>query len=484
MNVLFIDIDTLRPDHMGCYGYHRNTTPNLDKVASDGVIFNKYYCSDAPCLPSRAALVSGKFGIRNGAVDHGGTCSDMRLNGEDRQFQNSYDLDSFNNLFKKAGYYTTSISTFADRHSAWWFNAKYNETYNVGGGGSESGEKVLPVALDWLDRNKDRENWFLHVHFWDPHTPYRVPEECGNPFENEPIPEWLTEDVFNEHLKHVGPHSANEISMFDDKEDPRFPRQPGKIANMKELKDLMDGYDCGIYYADYLIRKIIDKLKEQNIYEDTAIMITSDHGENMGELGIYSEHATADHATCNIPMIVKWPGGIKNHVDNSLHYNIDIVPTVADLLSLEQKKSWDGKSYAKAIKNGEDEGHEYLVISQMAHVCQRSARFGDWLYVRTYHDGYHLFDKEMLYNITNDPYETKDVKENYPEICAKGAKYILDWHDEMMMKSDSTIDPLWTVLSEGGPHHAKGRLEKYLERLEATGRNEGAQKLKEKYELV
>ena len=65
MKVLFVDIDTLRPDHMGCYGYERNTTPNMDEVAKNGVIFDNYYCSDAPCLPSRASLISGMFGIKN-----------------------------------------------------------------------------------------------------------------------------------------------------------------------------------------------------------------------------------------------------------------------------------------------------------------------------------------------------------------------------------------------------------------------------------
>ena len=66
MRILFIDIDTLRPDHMGCYGYSRNTTPNMDQVCREGIRFDQYYCSDAPCLPSRAALISGQFGIHNG----------------------------------------------------------------------------------------------------------------------------------------------------------------------------------------------------------------------------------------------------------------------------------------------------------------------------------------------------------------------------------------------------------------------------------
>ena len=184
MRVLFVDIDTLRPDHMGCYGYERNTTPNIDSVCADGVRFDNYYCSDAPCLPSRAALVSGMFGIRNGAVGHGGTAADRRLTGRDRGFSDPVDDGNFHNIFRRAGMHTVSVSTFAERHSSYWFDAGFNECYNVGGCGIESGEKVIPVALDWLNRNKDRDNWFLHVHLWDAHTPYRAPKSFGNPFED------------------------------------------------------------------------------------------------------------------------------------------------------------------------------------------------------------------------------------------------------------------------------------------------------------
>ena len=117
MRILFIDIDTLRPDHMGCYGYGRNTTPNLDEVAREGVRFENYYCSDAPCLPSRAALISGMFGIRNGAVGHGGTAADRRLTGADRDFQDAADTQNLTHVFRRAGLHTVSFSTFAERHS-------------------------------------------------------------------------------------------------------------------------------------------------------------------------------------------------------------------------------------------------------------------------------------------------------------------------------------------------------------------------------
>ncbi|MCR5155312.1 MAG: sulfatase-like hydrolase/transferase [Butyrivibrio sp.] len=484
MKVLFVDIDTLRPDHMGCYGYYRNTTPRMDSVAEEGTHFERYYCSDAPCLPSRASLISGMFGIKHGAVGHGGTAGDRRLYGRDRDFRDPIDSGNFNNIFRKAGMYTASVSTFPERHSSFWFTAGFNEVFNEGEGGGESGEKVIPYVLNWLDNNAtSRKDWFLHVHLWDPHTPYRAPAEFGNPFEDDDMSGcWIDEETFARHQKAVGPHTLNELNMYDDHESDMYPRNPGRADDMAGLKRIMDGYDCGVAYTDLLVGQIIDKLKELSIYDDTAIIITSDHGENFGELGIYAEHGTADHACCNIPLIVKWPGIKKGHVDRDLHYSLDLLPTLCDLLSVEKSHHWDGVSFAPALTEGASCGRESLVISQMAHVCQRSAVFGDWLYMRTYHDGYHLFDREMLYNLKEDIHEQKDVKDKHPEICAKGAKIILDWQDDAMSTSRYTEDPMWTVLAEGGPFHARGHFEEYHDRLVKTGRQEAADLLARKEE--
>ncbi len=481
MRVLFIDIDTLRPDHMGCYGYHRNTTPNIDKIAEAGTRFTNYYTSDAPCLPSRAALISGMFGFRNGVVGHGGTAADRRLTGEARGFTDNVDDGCFHNIFRKAGLHTVSISSFPERHSAWWFNAGLNETYNVGKFGLESGEEVIPVAIDWLNRKGAEDDWYLHVHLWDPHTPYRAPENFGDPFKDEPIVDWITDDVFKHHQKHVGPHSIMETGMYSDDLGGDFPRQPGMCQTKEELAQFLNGYDTGILYSDFLIGQIIDKLKKMNIYENTAIIITSDHGENMGELGIYAEHGTADHATCHIPMIIKWPGMQKNAVDDGLHYNLDLLPTLANIMNVKKEEYWDGESFSESLRIGENQGRPHLIISQNAHVCQRSARFDDWLYIRTYHDGYHLFEKEMLFNLKDDPYEQKNRSSEKAEVCEKAAKIILDWQDDQMMKDPTNRDPMWTVMSEGGPEHSKTNLNAYLLRLEATGRSEGAQILRNRY---
>ncbi len=486
MRILMFDIDTLRPDHLGCYGYKRNTSPTIDSIAKEGVTFTNYFCPNAPCLPSRASLLSGQYGIRTGVVGHGGTSADMRLQGETRGFTSDFSEHNLFMQFRNNDMHTVSFSSFPERHSSWWFNSGLNECHNNGKRGHESAEVITPKVLDWIEKNGEQDNWFMHVHYWDPHTPYRAPADFGNPFENEPLSnDWITKEVFDEHLLHIGPHSVNEISMWDSNPNPEYPRHPGSLSSHLDAKKFIDEYDCGIKYTDDNIKQIVDLIKAKGLYtDDLAIIITSDHGENMGELGIYGEHGTADAATCKIPMIIKWPNAKKGTTYDGLHDNVDLLPTIRELLSpteIEERYEYDGVSYASSLLSDEDNSKENLVLTQCAHVCQRSAIFDNYLYIRTIHGGYHTFPKEMLFDIKNDPFEQNNIAKSHPELCAKGAKIILDWTDEMMEKSSFDADPLWTVMRENGPQHCKDELALYLERIRGTNREFGIEKLAEIY---
>jgi len=482
MRILYLDLDTLRPDHLGCYGYHRNTSPNIDSIAKDSVRFNNYYCSDAPCLPSRNALMTGRFGIHTGVVGHGGTAADMRREGSPRDFQDTLVSSSLPGFLRSQGMRTVLISPFAERHSCWQFYAGFNEMYNTGRCGGESAEQISPTALDWIERNAESDNWYLHVNFWDAHTPYRAPQSFGEPFADEPIPDWITDDILKEHIAHVGPHSAREINMYNDNENPNTPRHPGHVLDRKGLEKIFNGYDTGILYMDTYIGKILDALKSKGVYDDMCIIVSADHAENIGELGLYSEHATADYVNCRIPLLVKWQNG-KRGTDDGLHYNVDLLPTLASLFGAKKKEQWDGDSFADSITDYADkaEKREYLVLSQCAHLCQRGVRFGDWIYLRTYHDGYHLYPKEMLFNIKDDPHEQYNLAETEKDICRQAVYYLAEWHDEMMMTMRDDIDPLWTVIREGGPYHARGHLKQYCEWLEKTDRADGAAELKRRH---
>ena len=484
MRILYIDIDTLRPDHLGCYGYHRNTSPNLDRIAAEGVRFDNCFCSDAPCLPSRAALASGRFGIHTGVVGHGGTAADLRLEGAARGFRRADDRHFLAGMLKRAGLRTVTVSPFAERHSAWWWYTGFNEMYNPANkGGNELADDLTPTILDWIGRNGESDNWFLHFNYWDPHMVYRTPAEFGNPFEKKPLPAWLTEDVLARHRRLAGPHGAREIAMWDDRTWPEHPRQPGELKDMADVRKVIDGYDCGIAYADRHVGFVLDALEKRGVLDETVIIVSSDHGECQGELGIYGEHGTADQITHRIPLIIRWPGMKAGSADTGFHYNLDLLPTLAALLGVEPSPRWDGASFAGALRDGTDCGRSELVLSQCCHVCQRSVRFGPWLWMRTWHDGFRLLPPEMLFNIDEDPHEQTDLAEKRPDVCREAAHRYLAWHGKMMgsMPYPYDTDPLWTVMKEGGPLHARGMLPQYIERLKATDRGEAAEELRKRH---
>lgn len=499
MRILYIDIDSLRADHLGCYGYHRQTSPAIDAIAREGVLFERCYTPDAPCLPSRTALYSGCFGIQTGVVGHGGTAAQPKIEGTGRGFRDRFDEQGLARQLQKLGFHTAMVSPFGQRHAAWHFYAGFHEIHNTGQGGMESAEVVQPVVDKWLADHATDDNWFLHINYWDPHTPYRVPSEEGNYFANDPLPAWLEDpEVIRRHNALPGPHTSLDIDMYTGDGNSEFPRQPGAITDATTMRRMIDGYDCGVRFADKQIAKVVAALKAAGIYDETAIIVSSDHGENQGELGIYGEHGTADETTCRVPLVIKWPGGASGVNNGKFHYNIDLGPTLMDLLGGESQPIWDGESFASAVVDGADTGRDEVIISQCAHVCQRSVRWENWLYMRTYHDGFHLFPDEMLFDLASDPHEQKNLAGQHPELCREGLWRLSRWHDAQMKKMALTasdiVDPLWTVFREGGPFHARmtlpghpgGRdgVEKYLSRLEQTGRADSAVELRKKHAVL
>ncbi|MGC9454597.1 MAG: sulfatase family protein [Phycisphaerae bacterium] len=474
MRILYFDIDTLRPDHLGCYGYHRNTSPNIDAIASEGVRFDECHVSDAPCLPSRASMFTGMFGIHSGIVGHGGSAADIRPVGMERSFSTMAQRPGFIWQLRQAGLYPVSFSPFAERHSAWWFHEGWREFVNPGKGGGERADEVVPAAIDWLKRHGSQDNWFCHINIWDPHTPYRAPEDFGNPFADEPLEDWYTEEILRRQWDDFGPGTPQEPAGDMGRES-SHPRQPSTIESMDDYKRWVDGYDCGIRYADEWFGKVLRTLEDLGVLDETVILITSDHGEQMGELNVIGDHATADRATCRVPMIVRFPGLPGGRADASLHYQNDIAATLVELAGSEVPAHWDGRSFADAFRSGESQGRDVVVSGQCCWSCQRSVRWDNWLFIRSYHTGLKHYGERMLFNVADDPHELHDLSSERPELADHGQALLERWTAEMMATAVSASDPMWLVMREGGPFHTRGdRTAAYIERLRQTGREHHA----------
>lgn len=478
MNIIYVDVDALRPDHLGCYGYHRNTSPNIDSLAERGVRFDNYYASDAPCAPSRSAMFSSRYGIHNGVVNHGGIAGDKRPIGEDRPFNNHHQsYQAWVDQMRFSGFHTAMISPFPGRHTAWHVQEGFLETHDTGKHAGETADDVFAAALDWLKQNgTSKENWFLYVNFWDPHTPYRTPESYGNPFKDEPASPWLTQAIIDQQKKSFGPMSARNVPAGN-----QWEGLPETIETPHDFKRWIDGYDTAIRYVDDQIGNILNTLEEQGFLDETMIILTADHGENQGELNVYGDHQTADYVTSRIPCVIAGPGVVQNHVDQDFHYQIDIGPTLVNMVGSKQRGKRDGQSFLPVLTTGEQAGRGYLVLSQAAWSCQRSVRFDNWIMIRTYHDGLKDYPDIMLFDVEKDPHETTNVAQGNPAIVGQAMMLLDQWYAEQMVTSDYPIDPMWQVIHEGGPYHTRGDLDKQLHQLNENEEFEAANRLEARH---
>jgi arylsulfatase A-like enzyme len=179
-----------------------------------------------------------------------------------------------------------------------------------------------------------------------------------------------------------------------------------------------------------------------------------------------------------VPLIVHWPGLTDTpRVDGTLHYQYDWAATLVELLGGEVPPNWDGRPFTVGLRSGEHRGREYLVTSQQAHVCQRGVRFDRYICLRTYHDGYKQLDPVMLFDLSADPHEQRNLADERPEVVHEAMDYLAGWYHHMAVTSRYDTDPMMTVLREGGPFHTRGELPGYLRRLRETGRAHHAAEL-------
>jgi arylsulfatase A-like enzyme len=327
-NVILLVIDTLRADALGCYGYERPTSPNIDALAGSGTLFRSASSPAAWTKPSTATLLTGLHPSRHGALHHG---SRLRLpEGEtalaeefraaglataafvtNPNIKRVFEFDrGFQEFFDSPVEDTVSLAALRDsasgqlliRLSRHQFNWKYeNDVFSMN-------EHVFA----WLERNAD-QRFFLYLHYIDPHAPYAPPE----PFRSE-----FVQDhgfvVHNERKRKVG-------------------------------RDLYDGevraFDAGF-------GELLARLEEHSILDDTLIAITSDHGEEWYEFGIVGHGTSLYEPVIGVPMILAGPGVPAGRVVPEPVQTLDLPATLLDLAGLGKQALGDGMSFAPWLDPG------------------------------------------------------------------------------------------------------------------------------------
>ena len=298
-NVILIVVDTLRTDHMGAYGYNRNTTPYIDKFKKDSMLFKNAISASPWTIPSLGCLFTSMhptvLGYRGKPI---------RLN--------EYFL-TLAEVFKGNKYTTGGIVSSAFASSRLGFGQGFDsyDEENAQGHGYISSPSLTEKAVSFLESHK-QENFFLFLHYFDPHYDYVLHED---------------------------------YDYFPDYEGPLFSRQPlireiRKIASSLSPDDiayLQALYDSEVNFTDKHLGILFAKLKELGLYDDALIIFTSDHGEEFCERGDYwIGHSTKLYQELiHVPLIIKLPGNSSQKTVEDYVGLIDLMPTLVDSLGLK-----------------------------------------------------------------------------------------------------------------------------------------------------
>tara|TARA_B100001093_G_scaffold206444_1_gene198433 strand:+ start:1194 stop:2600 length:1407 start_codon:yes stop_codon:yes gene_type:complete len=424
-NVLFLMSDEHDPKVLGCYGDSLIESTHLDQLAKQGHLFSSAYCQNPICVPSRASIVTGRFPSKVGVFGNAAE-KEKKINGEPV---------TLGNVFRDAGYRTEWLGKehWGGDNEGLGFgqkNVAVNRDIKASKKFRSLRKKVgrLPQNADIYDfstdldedsivadhaiqflSNESEQPFFLGVSFRKPHFPFLVHNKYYDAYKDKvPLPrvtQGMIDDLPTQNLKHREKYKVHEMSD----------------SQTQKARDIYYGM---IGFIDDQVGRILSKLDECGLREDTIIVYISDHGEMAGEHGLWYKNAFYE-ASAAVPMIWSYPKVLDQNKKHSAHTMLlDVFPTLCDLCSISKPDVLEGKSLLPILKGNED-GAERVAISETysnPKVPGRMVRKKDFKYI------YFTDGKRQLFNISKDPAEEfnlvknpeyKEIVHELHEICLK-----------------------------------------------------------------
>jgi arylsulfatase A-like enzyme len=414
-NVLLISIDTLRKDHCSIYDYSRDTTPNLRRLAEQGAKFDLAYSACSSTAPSHASMFTSLYPpahqvLRNGytlAQEYNTLAEHLSSVG----YQTAACVSSFV-LHPKFGLAQGFTFYDADFKAA---NQSITRKYYPGQPDviDQRANATTQKAIDWLKNKRNPESpFYMFLHYFDPHDPYDPPEPFRSKF----------------------PSQKNEPNYLE--------KLLSKIQDDKSLylEKIIRRYDGELAFTDHEIGKVFEALKHLGLEEDTLVVLTSDHGEGLGQHNLVGHSINIYEEAVRVPLLFRWP----NHIPKGLELSspvegVDIMPTILDLIGVNQEGlSLHGQSMASALLGGSESDKDRPV-----HLFREyyTGRYNQGLYEKTFHKGNkfairkgkwkYIEGKEEnskeLFDLSSDPQELENIDTKFPKKASELSAELENW---------------------------------------------------------
>ena len=378
--IILISIDTLRPDHLGCYGYSRRTSPAVDGLAEDGILFRTAIAQAPSTLPSHASILTARIPRHHGAF-HSALARLSRT------------VPTLAEVLSEYGYRTMALHGGGQLAEVFGLDRGFDGYEQVRG---DDFRYCVNGAIRWI-QNLGNEPFFLFLHTYETHVPYRAGKRILDKFEPEytgTLPDTITMDILDQY------------------------NFKGREINDQDLNHIVNAYDAAIFNMDRSLRRFIRFLKDEGVYDRSLIIFTSDHGEEFLERSKVGYHChTVYDELIRVPLIMKLPGGDQGSVIIPEQVrSIDIMPTILDYLRIPHPSSLDGVGLIPRLTGNREAEYETNGMSRYA-VSERDDLNGEHriMSIRTNNDKLYVIKKNgtivrrFLFDLGTDISETRNI---------------------------------------------------------------------------
>lgn len=405
-NIILVTIDALRPDHMSCYNYQRNTTPFIDKLAKEGIIFTQAISNASWTVPSMPSMFTSTYPHVHRVYTHG-----QRIDPT---------IPTLAEMLKAKGYVTKAV-----------LNRGFKDIKGIERGFDVfyftfTATDMTQMAKKWLAEEK-KEPFFLWLHYNDVHGPYNPPP----PYDKIYLGKLSDEEVKNEYFWVKSPYSMP-IQVAENR------------LTHKDLEYYISQYDGAIRFIDEQIKELYISLELLALSKNTVFIITADHGESLGEHKNYFCHGALYDEVLNIPLIIRYDTLFpKVSRINDQVQSIDILPTILDIVGVRKNKYIKGESLLPLIKGEERKRDSYVFLEHIRpdrNFIQLAIRTKNWKLIQEMD----LTGKNKifeLYDLRNDKKELFNIAGVNNKIFKILKEKIDDWDKVVMSTVKSFIAP-------------------------------------------
>jgi len=430
MNVIWFVVDTLRADHLSCYGYFRKTTPNIDRLAEEGILFENSYASAIATGPGFTSLFTGLAAINHGFYLTPWNVPNAPLL-DDRiptlpeliQARGDYTTAAFDNLMNFRSHMKQFARGFefyinVTRSPAWLHHYVIADEVN---------HRLLP----WLEEHGD-EQFFVFVHYWDPHTPYNMPDKFRGKFDRR-SGDLVTRKAPDGYEYVPGWGLADRLPEGDDRLS-------------------IDFYDDEVFYTDYSIGLVREKLEELGLLEETVIIVTSDHGEDLDLHGLWG-HGTLHNTTILVPLVIRDPKYLQpGQKVTEFAQHADNLPTILEYFPQQERSAFERVTSSERMPEIPEsfDGDSLLTLARREHpgkseIVVEGGRHRAYIsppWKLLWHGTNDAQERE-LFHLENDPLELNNRAGEEKALLEELSEKLRHWVEENL--AGARTDPIFAT---------------------------------------